>query len=65
MFNWTRITGVLGETMREIGILVVVFVPLDAAFAPGALRPLTIGLVVIAASTAIVCGIIMESENQS
>ncbi|MBI3400144.1 MAG: hypothetical protein HY048_01890 [Acidobacteria bacterium] len=65
MRDWKRIRRVVGETMREIGILVVVFVPLDAAFAPGALRPSTVGLVVIAAFTAIVCGIIMESEKHS
>jgi len=33
MFNWKRIEQVLGETVREIGILVIVFAPLDAAFA--------------------------------
>jgi hypothetical protein len=65
MFNWKRVRRVVGETLREIGILTIVFVPLDAAFAPGALKPLTLSLMVAAAASAIVCGIIMESRTSS
>jgi hypothetical protein len=37
MFNRKRLEEVFGETVREVRILVLVFAPLDAAFAPGSM----------------------------
>ena len=61
MLNWKRIEQVLGETAREIGILVVVFAPLDAAFAPGSLNSDDLTKIVAAAIGLIIGGIILET----
>ncbi|MBZ5559625.1 MAG: hypothetical protein LAO77_20345 [Acidobacteriia bacterium] len=63
MFDGRRIERVFGETMREIGILVIVFVPLDAAFAPNTLGPATLRRVVIGAAALIFGGIMAESRK--
>jgi hypothetical protein len=52
-----------GDSLREIGILLVVFVPLDAVFSQGELRPETIvalALVTITGFLLIVAGILLE-----
>ncbi len=57
------IERLLGETVREIGILVFVFAPLDAAFAD---RPLDFNVVIPVAAWAIgaiVVGIMLETED--
>jgi hypothetical protein len=57
------IERLLGETVREIGILVFVFAPLDAAFAD---RPPDFGAVIAVAAGAlgvIAVGIILETED--
>ena len=50
------------ETVREICILIVVFVPVDYAFAE---RPIGSGLVLVVtmAGIGIVCAIVVESIN--
>jgi hypothetical protein len=63
MFDGRRIARIVGETMREIGILVIVFVPLDAAFAPRTLGPVVLRGIVIAAFGLILGGIIVESRR--
>jgi hypothetical protein len=53
----------LAETVREIGILMVVFAPLESSFSE---RPLSVSLLagVIALSAAlIVCGILLEAGD--
>lgn len=40
MPNWGRVRRLLGETAREIGTLILVFAPLESAFAE---RPLSQG----------------------
>jgi hypothetical protein len=32
MLNWRRAEELFAETVREVGVLIVVFAPLDAAF---------------------------------
>jgi hypothetical protein len=32
MINWQRLETVIGETAREVGVLIVVFAPLEATF---------------------------------
>jgi len=54
---------VLGETAREIGILLIVFVPLDAAFAPAPMSLAALMRTVVAALGLIIGGIIMESRE--
>lgn len=61
MLNWPRIEQLVGETVREMGILVVVFAPLDAAFAQDPFDPRTLSAIVAAALTLIGAGIVLES----
>ncbi len=62
VLDWRRALQLLAETVREIGILVVVFVPVDYAFAE---RPIGSGLVIVVAMAGIgiVCAIVVESIN--
>jgi hypothetical protein len=57
----------LGESVREIGILLAVFVPLDASFYQGDLRLLTIAclaLLEFAGLALIAAGILLERRNE-
>jgi hypothetical protein len=57
------IAELAGESLREMGILLVVFVPLDAAFHQGELSFATIvalGVVVLAGLALLVGGILLE-----
>lgn len=58
------ISELYGEALREIGVLLIVFVPLDAAFAQGDLRPETIialAVTVIAGTFLVIGGILLEA----
>ena len=61
MLNWKRMEELVGETVREIGILVVVFAPLDAAFADESLESRVLASIVAAALGLIAAGIVLES----
>ena len=61
MFNWKRIEQVLGETVREIGILVIVFAPLDAALGQGSIDPDKLTRIMASALGLIIAGIILET----
>ena len=58
-----RARALLGETIREFGLLAMVFVPLDAAFA----SPLTQGIAIVAAivlgATCVFGGIMLETRR--
>jgi hypothetical protein len=60
VLDWQRAVRLVGETMREIGILVAVFVPVDYALAG---RTIGSGVLIalILASLMIGCGILVES----
>ena len=54
----------VGETMREMGLLAGIFIPLDSAFSD---RPLTNAIlagVSIASLVLIACGILLEAKNR-
>lgn len=57
------IERLLGETVREIGILVFVFAPLDAVFADHPLDFSVVMAVAAGALGAILVGIILETED--
>jgi len=59
--SWVRIRRLVGETMREIGVLVVVFTPLEALFAEGPTRPTTVAFAIFVGVAAIMVGIVMEA----
>jgi hypothetical protein len=57
------ISELAGESLRELGVLLVVFVPLDAAFSQGNLKPETIialVVVTIAGLALVIGGILLE-----
>ena len=60
VLDWRRAMQLLAETMREIGILIVVFVPLDYVLAD---RPIGPGLAIVTmlSSIGIACAIVIES----
>ncbi|MBI3261567.1 MAG: hypothetical protein HYZ58_00275 [Acidobacteria bacterium] len=61
MLNWRRINQLAGESIREIGILVFVFTPLDAAFDPGRIGAGLLAMVMLFALGLIIAGTMMES----
>lgn len=63
MYNWKRIEALLGETLREIGILVLVFAPLDAAFTEQPIDAKDLAGIALAAIGLIVMGILLEAEE--
>lgn len=57
------ISELAGESLREIGILLIVFVPLDAVFAQGELHPKTViamAVTMIGGFVLIIAGILLE-----
>ena len=59
--NWKRVEQLLGETVREIGILVLVFAPLDAAFAQQPADVDVLTAITLGALGLIIVGIILET----
>jgi hypothetical protein len=52
------------QTVREIGILIVVFAPLDAFFHDNPPAPIKVMPMVVMGLTAIIVGIRIESERE-
>ena len=63
MIDKRKAQQLLGETIRDIGILVVVFGPLDAFFQEGHLSALPLVLIVAAGLLCIALGIMIEAKN--
>ena len=53
----------MGETAREIGILILVFAPMEAAFADGPVNRGAMAAAILVAILAISGGIILESKR--
>ena len=60
MLDWRRAVQLFAETMREICILIVVFVPLDYVLADRAIG-LRLAIVIMLSSIGIACAILIES----
>ena len=60
--SWDRVRHLFGETLREVGTLVFVFAPLEAAFAERAIRPDLLATVILGSLAAIIAGIVLESR---
>ena len=58
-----RAARLLGETVREVGTLTLVFAPLQAVFEPGVIRTGWIALVILASLALIVSGILLETKK--
>ena len=63
MTNWYRVESVLGETAREMGVLTVVFAPLEATFSEVSVSALWVITMIAFGLTSIVGGIIMETRK--
>ena len=63
MARGQRVQHLVGETVRELGTLILVFAPLESAFAE---RPLDVDVLVAVIAvglTLIACGILMEASD--
>jgi hypothetical protein len=63
MINKRAVRRLAGETLRDIGILMLVFFPMDAFFQPAPLAFVTLAPVLGLALSCIVVGIIFESTE--
>ena len=54
---------IVGELLREIAVLLVVFVPLEAIFKPGVLKRLQIAAILIGALSVGYLGIRLEEQQ--
>jgi hypothetical protein len=63
MLDRTKVKHRVGESIREIGILALVFGPLDAYFAPQPSEGRLVALAVAFALILIAAGIILEADN--
>jgi len=59
MFNWGRAADLLAETIREVGVLILVFAPLEAAFAETAPGTLFLSIMLVLGVGLIVSGILV------
>ena len=63
MLDVRRVIRRLGETLREMGLLMMVFAPLDALFAERSVTPQIIAGVFIAGVIFVVCGILISESR--
>ena len=54
----------MGETVREIGVLGLVFAPLESIFSGRSLDPRLLALTLAATALMIVCGILAEVRGR-
>jgi hypothetical protein len=62
MIDRAKARALLGETVREIGVLLIVFVPVDAFFQGMSVAPFPLVAVVFCALVCIVLGIMVEAQ---
>ena len=63
MLSVNRVIGRFGETLREMGLLVTVFAPLDALFAEHNVSPELIVAIMAAGLVFVTCGILIEESR--
>jgi hypothetical protein len=61
VLNWRRAKQLVGETAREIGILMLVFAPLESAFADRPIESGSMVMIILVSLLVIGWGILMES----
>jgi hypothetical protein len=54
----------VGETLREAGMLAGLFVPLDSVFSDRPFTPRVLIAVSVASFMAMACGILLEAKNR-
>jgi hypothetical protein len=63
VFNWGRAADLSAETAREVGVLIVVFAPLDAAFAETAPSVAFLSIMLVLGLGFIVGGILLGARK--
>ena len=63
MLNWHRAEELFAETVREVGVLIVVFAPLDAAFSDLPVNTLLVAIWTFAGFVFIAGGIIIGARR--
>jgi hypothetical protein len=58
-----QITRIGGEVLREIGVLLIVFAPLDSFFSRGTLTITGIAVIVVVAVSFILLGMVLGLER--
>jgi hypothetical protein len=58
-----HIVRLVGETLREMGLLTVVFAPLDAIFGGTNANLIPLAVIMVIGATLIVCGILIETKT--
>lgn len=63
MLNWRRAEELFAETVREVGVLIVVFAPLDAAFSDAPVNTALVATWTFAGLLAVAGGIIIGARR--
>ena len=63
MLNWRRAEELFAETLREVGVLIVVFAPLDAAFGDVPVNTALVAALTFAGLLSVACGIIIGARR--
>jgi len=63
MINWQRAEDLLGETVREMGLLIVVFAPLDAIYADAPMNRMLLAIMLFFGLLLVAIGILIEARK--
>jgi hypothetical protein len=63
MLNWKRAEELFAETVREVGVLIVVLAPLDAAFSTSLVNTLLVAIWTFAGALLVAGGIIIGARR--
>jgi hypothetical protein len=63
MLNWPRAHDLLGETAREMGLLIVVFAPLDSIFADAPVNQVVLATMIFFGLLLVGGGILIEARK--
>jgi hypothetical protein len=63
MIDWQRAEDLLGETVREMGLLIVVFAPLDAIYADTPMNHLLLATMLFFGLLLVGIGILIEARK--
>jgi hypothetical protein len=63
MLDWGRAKDLVGETVREMGLLILVFAPLDAVFADAPVNRLLLIMTIVFGLLFVAGGIPIEARK--
>jgi len=65
MLDWRRAKDLVGETVREMGLLILVFAPLDAMFADMPVSRIFLAAILFFGLLLVIGGILIEARKQT